>query len=169
MYMSSYCRRCAHKRHIIVIVINSMNISPMEGNMQIDCEWLLPPTIYLKFRKKMFHDAMTLKSFLHHWHFVRGISLSLVVSLTKAQVCRIFMFLLLACACCGKQSNCQWSNMPWQPCHVSDIWDHDCSEMEYCKTSNISCTLIENKIVDHSDVVGASPVGATSTTSSFST
>ena len=39
----------------------------------------------------------------------------------------------------------------------------------YRKVSNISCTLVGNKIVDHSDVVGASPVGAAPTTSSFST
>ena len=39
----------------------------------------------------------------------------------------------------------------------------------YHKTSNISCTLLGNNIVDHSDVVGASPVGAAPTTSSFST
>ena len=37
-----------------------------------------------------------------------------------------------------------------------------------CETSNISRTLVGNKIVDHSDVVGASPVGAAPTTSSFS-
>ena len=30
----------------------------------------------------------------------------------------------------------------------------------YRKTSNIRRTLVGNKIVDHSDVVGASPVGA---------
>ena len=30
-------------------------------------------------------------------------------------------------------------------------------------------TLVDNKTVDHSDVVGASPVGAVPTTSSFST
>ena len=40
---------------------------------------------------------------------------------------------------------------------------------EYHKTSNISRTLVGNKIVDNSDVVGASPVGAAPTTSSFST
>ena len=34
---------------------------------------------------------------------------------------------------------------------------------------NISRTLISNKIIDNSDVVGASPVGAASTTSLFST
>ena len=39
----------------------------------------------------------------------------------------------------------------------------------YRKTSNIRRTLVGNKIVDHSDVVGALPVGAAPTTSSFST
>ena len=37
------------------------------------------------------------------------------------------------------------------------------------QTSSISCTLIENKTVDHADVVGASPVVVAPTTSSFST
>ena len=41
--------------------------------------------------------------------------------------------------------------------------------MLYCETSNISHTLVGNGIVDHSDVVEASPVGAAPTTSSFST
>ena len=41
--------------------------------------------------------------------------------------------------------------------------------LTYRKTSNIRRTLVGNKIVDHSDVVGASPVGAAPTTSSFST
>ena len=39
----------------------------------------------------------------------------------------------------------------------------------YRQTSNIRRTLVGNKIVDHSDVVGASPVVAAPTTSSFST
>ena len=39
----------------------------------------------------------------------------------------------------------------------------------YRRVSNIERTLVGNKIVDHSDVVGASPVGAAPTTSSFST
>ena len=42
-------------------------------------------------------------------------------------------------------------------------------EKYYRKTSNISRTLVDTKIVDHSDVVGASPVGAAPTTSSLST
>ena len=40
---------------------------------------------------------------------------------------------------------------------------------EYRQTSNISCTLVGNIIVDNSDVVGASPVGTVPTTSSLST
>ena len=39
----------------------------------------------------------------------------------------------------------------------------------YRQVSNISRTLEGNTIVDHSDVVGASPVGAAPTTSSFPT
>ena len=39
----------------------------------------------------------------------------------------------------------------------------------YRQVSNIRRTLMDNKIVDHSDVIGASPVGAAPTTSSFST
>ena len=39
----------------------------------------------------------------------------------------------------------------------------------YRQVSNIRRTLIGNKILYHSDVVGASPVGAAPTTSSFST
>ena len=39
---------------------------------------------------------------------------------------------------------------------------------DYCQTPNISCSLVGNKLFDHSDVVGASPVDAAPTTSSFS-
>ena len=43
------------------------------------------------------------------------------------------------------------------------------AKIEYHQTSNIRHILVGNKIVDHSDVVGASPVGAAPTTSSFPT
>ena len=39
----------------------------------------------------------------------------------------------------------------------------------YRKTSNISRTFVCNKIVDYSDAVGASPIGAALTTSSYLT
>ena len=42
-------------------------------------------------------------------------------------------------------------------------------ETTYRQVSNIRRTLAGNKIVDNSDVVGASPVGAAPTTSSLST
>ena len=40
--------------------------------------------------------------------------------------------------------------------------------LDYRQVSNIRRTLVGNKIVDHSNVVGASAVGAAPTTSSFS-
>ena len=40
---------------------------------------------------------------------------------------------------------------------------------KYRQTSYIRRTLVGNKIVDHSDVAGAAPVGAAPTTSSSST
>ena len=42
-------------------------------------------------------------------------------------------------------------------------------DINYRQISNIRCTLVNNKIVDHSEVVGALPIGAAPTTSSFST
>ena len=54
------------------------------------------------------------------------------------------------------------------------LWNHTpfcphCVFFKYRQVSNIRLTLVGNKIVDHSDVVGASPVGAAPTTSSLST
>ena len=46
--------------------------------------------------------------------------------------------------------------------------DTECQWM-YHQNSNIRHSLVGDKIVDHSDVIGASPVGAAPTTSSFST
>ena len=43
------------------------------------------------------------------------------------------------------------------------------SKLTYRQISNRRRILVGNKIVDHSDVVGALPVGAAPTTSSFST
>ena len=51
-----------------------------------------------------------------------------------------------------------------RPCRLVAI-----ASVYYRQTSNIRYTLVGNKIVDHSDVVGASPVGSAVTTSSFST
>ena len=46
---------------------------------------------------------------------------------------------------------------------------HGSGQEKYCQTSNISYTLVSSKIVDHSDLIGAQPVGAAPTTSSFFT
>ena len=60
------------------------------------------------------------------------------------------------------------------PCHgvittlmTPDKREH--SSVDYRQVPNIRRTLVGNKIVDNSDVVGASPVGAAPTTSSLST
>ena len=52
---------------------------------------------------------------------------------------------------------------------VNELITDDIAIAKYRQVSNIRHTLVGNKIVDHSDVVGASPVSAAPTTSSFST
>ena len=51
--------------------------------------------------------------------------------------------------------------------HKSNI--HRLIETKYRQAFNIRRTLVGNNIVDHADVVGASPVGAAPTTSLLST
>ena len=49
-------------------------------------------------------------------------------------------------------------------------WSDRVSAVLHRKTSNKRCNFVANETVDHSDVVGASPVGtAPATTFSFST
>ena len=64
--------------------------------------------------------------------------------------------------------NMTWlTNLGWKNLiNISVFLKYDA---QYHQVSNIRFTLVGNKIVDHSDVVGASPVGAAPTTSSFST
>ena len=60
--------------------------------------------------------------------------------------------------------------MRWSQDHFYNLHNaHLHTWKDYHHTSNIRCTLVGNKIVDHSDVVGASPVHVAPTTSSFST
>ena len=74
-------------------------------------------------------------------------------------------------SCTGKTAFLYWDSHVGA--NISIFQSHNvCSNTNirvYRQMSNISRTLIGNKIVDHSDVVGASPVGAAPTTSSFST
>ena len=48
-------------------------------------------------------------------------------------------------------------------------WWSTQGNLEYCQTSNMSGTLVGNKIIDHLDVVGAALTGAAPPTSSFLT
>ena len=49
------------------------------------------------------------------------------------------------------------------------LCDRTFVQFDYCQLPNIKHTLVVDNIIDRSDVVGASPVGAAPTTSSFST
>ena len=49
------------------------------------------------------------------------------------------------------------------------MYDVPILQCDHCQISNISGTLVGNKLVDHLDVVGASSVGAAPTTSLFFT
>ena len=67
----------------------------------------------------------------------------------------------------GKTEFIYWNRTGDKP--LSDllliwIWD-----VIYCQTTNMICASVGNKIVDHSDVVVASPIATALTTSSFST
>ena len=80
-----------------------------------------------------------------------------------------------------------FQSMAWLPASIISlselrryVWINDNGPNDVCmhrqtpvglnvQFSNIRRTLVGNEIVDHSDVVGASPVGAAPTTSSFST
>ena len=67
---------------------------------------------------------------------------------------------------------------PWtQSSHIKGadkgVWCWTCNllskQKDMYRQISIRRTLLGNKILDHSDVVGAAPVGAAPTTSSFST
>ena len=67
----------------------------------------------------------------------------------------------------------EWFSMEELLVHLSSSYHRTLywwlsTKLWYHQTSNISGTSVGNKIVDHSDVAGASPVGAAPTTSSFS-
>ena len=66
----------------------------------------------------------------------------------------------------GRISWVAWGPFHWQRLTKIMTW---ISNYTYRQVSNTRRTLVGNYIVDHSDVVGTSPVGAAPTTSSFST
>ena len=62
-------------------------------------------------------------------------------------------------------SFCDWKLF----CDIKVFYTMDQIDNCYRQVSNMSQTLVGNKIVDYFDVIGASPVGTAPTTSSFST
>ena len=68
-----------------------------------------------------------------------------------------------------KNKRKKWSCYKEVPLTILKFIRYKGMDSSYHQSSNISHTLVGNEIVDHSDVVGASPVGAAPTTPSFST
>ena len=64
---------------------------------------------------------------------------------------------------------CDWWHRTVPGHQQPSLQRHRGNLVGYRQTSNMIRILVGNNIVDHSDVVGASPVGAAPTTSSFST
>ena len=99
--------------------------------------------------------------------FVRGIHRYPVDSPTKGQQHRERFFVITS----------SWTMTYLGLCSVNlrfhtQLWGQVCLYIWiyiYRQTSNIRRALVGNIIVDHPDVVGASPVGAAPTTSSYST
>ena len=90
---------------------------------------------------------------------VKDCGISIADAMEIQQSCtKPFLFWLWGCPC-----GLLWSSLLLYTCVVC------CGTNTYCQTSNIRGTLVVNNIVYHSDVVGASPVSAVPSTSSFST
>ena len=75
-------------------------------------------------------DVMTRKPFPHHWHFVRGIHLSPVDSLTKGEWCWALMLIW----CWPEQTVEETVKLPmiwgaitliWHCCNINSLWPSD--------------------------------------------
>ena len=86
------------------------------------------------------------------------------------RVCKDLSVDLLYAFCVGN-SHAIFGSKPfvYETKNIGWVMGVQLSDPTYCKNSNIRGTLAGNNIVDHSYVVGALPVGAAPTTSSFST
>ena len=140
-------------------------------------------------------DVIKWKHFPRYWPFVWGIHRSPVNSPHRGQWRGALMFSLICVWINSWINNREAGELRRYRAHsdviVINFWwagsrflhlstslcglcsTNSCDTMvttdNYRQVSNIRRTLVGNKIVDHSDVVGASPVGAAPTTSSFST
>ena len=72
---------------------------------------------------------------------------------------------------CRDMSMCHRTAILFVVCllYCTDLSRKALWKAKYRQASNIRCVLIGNEIADHSDVVGASPVGTAPAQSSFST
>ena len=115
-------------------------------------------------------DVIKWKHCPRHWPFVRGIHRPPMNCPHKGQWRRALMLYLICDWINGWVNNRKAGDLRRHPAHYDvTVMIQQIRNCYYRKASNIRRTLVGNKIVDHSDVVGASPAGAAPTTSSFST
>ena len=102
----------------------------------LQCQW-----------SKLDHDeVIKWNYFLRYWPFVWGIHRSPVNSPHKGQWHGALMFSLICIWINGWVNNCEAGDWRCYRAH----YDESTGDMEYHKTSNLSCTLVDNKFVDHS-------------------
>ena len=118
---------------------------------------------YINLLSSLSHDdVIKWKYFSRCWPFVRGMS-----SPHKGQWRGALMFSLICARINGWVNNGEAGDLIRRLAHCDVTIMYYSFAYPYRQVSNIRRTLVGNYIVDHSDVVGASPIGAAPTTSSF--
>ena len=141
--------------------------------MRLGCYTLVGKDIsyWMGSRHKSTWWCHQMQTFLCYWPFVWGIQWSPVNSQHKGQLHGALMFSLICASINGYNNKCHCNDDFHYFCptvHINNYVNISCfvvlccfgCKSTYRLVSNIRRTLIGNWIVDHSDVVGASPVGA---------
>ena len=105
-------------------------------------------------------------------HFVPTTLLHLWMNQNNIHTVSTYLDMILVSEGIKETRHLRLTSEPWSVfVIISKKPDCDCPELNVnChQVSNMRRILVGNKIVDHSDVVGASPVAAAPTTSSLST
>ena len=117
------------------------------------------------------HICITQLQWVNIWagavHFLLTISLVMIVGIHVRYLIIIQTEVWITSHCLGLDHETMVCTLC--PAMFSFRLEHRQLNYKYHKSSDVSRTLVGNKFVDHSDVVGAAPVGTAPTTSSFST
>ena len=113
----------------------------------------------------MAQNKTEVATLLMHWSYCSPVLSHQYVSFQRKKSCVTILHKIGKDLHIGEKSPAVPKIRLWMSNYMdSFIWNFN-----YRQVSNIRRTLVRNKLVDHSDVVGASPVGVAPTTSSWST